>query len=68
MIRVIGTARFNVDFRLDIDMTEDEWDLLSESDQNTYIDDCIGMNEMESAEMSDCDVWEVENIAEDSDK
>ncbi|MEK4191732.1 hypothetical protein NYE59_01470 [Paenibacillus sp. FSL L8-0323] len=63
MIRVSGDVKLRVPYVLDIDMTEDEWDALSEREQNEVIDGMIGHSEMESAEMDDCDVWDVVSIS-----
>lgn len=62
MIKVSGTATYTVDFELQLDMSEEEWDRLSDRQQNEVIDNFIGLYEMESAEMDDCDVWDVENL------
>lgn len=62
MIKVSGTATYTVGFELQLDMSEEEWDRLSDRQQNEVIDNFIGLYEMESAEMDDCDVWDVENL------
>ena len=62
MIEVTGMLRFTVGFNLEIDMTEAEWDELSERKQNEIIDEMIGTEEMQGAEMDDCDVWDVKEI------
>ncbi|WP_340011755.1 hypothetical protein MHI32_01415 [Paenibacillus sp. FSL H7-0690] len=63
MIRVSGDVKLRVPYVLDIDMTEDKWDALSEREQNEIIDGMIGHSEMESAELDDCDVWDVVEIS-----
>lgn len=63
MIRVSGDVKLRVPYVFDFDMTEDEWYAMSEREQNEMIDEMIGHSEMESAELDDCDVWDVVEIS-----
>lgn len=65
MIRVTGMIKFSLDFNLKVDMTEEEWDALSTYQKNEYIDERIGPNDLNSMEVDDCDVWDVDTIKEE---
>lgn len=63
MIRVIGTAKLRVNYDVQLDMTEEEFDSLSESEQNDILDHKIDwMNECRSAEVDDIEVDDVQEI------
>lgn len=65
MIRVNGEIMYKLYYVLDIHMTEGEWDEMSPGQQNQWIDENIGYEEMKSAEMDDCEVWDVIEISEE---
>jgi hypothetical protein len=63
MIRVIGTAKLRVNYDVQLDMTEEEFDSLSESKQNDILDHKIDwMNECRSAEVDDIEVDDLQEI------
>jgi len=64
MIRVEGMVTLEVPYVFDINMTEEEWDNLSEGEQNNLIDKLIGPSEVESSTMAECDVWNVVEISD----
>lgn len=66
MIKISGVANFTVPFEVELSMTEDQWDKLSEREKREIIDGFIGWDEMQSAEMDDCDVYDLEEVEEDS--
>jgi hypothetical protein len=57
MIRVTGTAKLRVNYEVQLDMTEDEFDAMSERSQNELLDNMIDWKEAcRSAELDDLDV------------
>lgn len=65
MIRVIGTATLRVDFDFNIDITKEKWAKMKRLEREELIDEFIGMSEMESAVMQDCDIDDVEEVVEE---
>lgn len=64
MIRVTGTATLKVDYSVDLDMTEEQFDALSERHQNQLIDRHIDwFDACRSGEMDDLDIDDVTEIA-----
>jgi len=62
MIRVTGEVTLKVPYSLNINMSEEEWDALSERKQDQIIGDSIGYEETKSAEVSYVDVDDVISI------
>lgn len=63
MIRVNGEATLKVPYVVDIDMTEEEWDAMSEGQQNEELESRINWYiECKNAEVDDMDVWDVTEI------
>lgn len=66
MIRVSGSAKLRVEYSVDLDMTEGEFDNLSEREQNGIIDEAIEwMDACRGGETDDIDVYEIEEIEEE---
>lgn len=65
MIRVSGDAKFRVNYDLILPYTEEQWDVMSESQQNEIIDEQMDMSVMESAELYDLDVDDVQTLNEE---
>jgi hypothetical protein len=60
MITVSGTATLKVNYSVDLDMTEEQWDALSEKKQNEILDSTIDwMDECRSAEVDEIEVDDV---------
>jgi hypothetical protein len=66
MIRVKGTARYQVAYEVELDITEFEFDALPVGRQNELIDNLIGFDEFQSAELWDLDVDDVEVIPDEN--
>ena len=65
MIRVYGEARFALDFVIDLDMTEEEWDSLSWREQNQIIDDNLNMEDFQNLVLDDADVFDLQEVNEE---
>lgn len=60
MIKVIGTLTMRGDYVVHLDMTEEDFDALSEQEQNDEINDAVDWrNWIENAEIHDIDVDDV---------
>jgi hypothetical protein len=65
MIKVTGTLRLRGNYTVELDMTEEEFDNLSEREQNEEIESSIDWrNWVEIADLYDLDVDEVEETEE----
>lgn len=63
MITVEGMAKLNVNYKVELNMAEEEFDELSESGQTELLENAIDWKEAcRSAETDGIDVWEVEEI------
>lgn len=62
MIRVSGTARVDVDWEIELDMTEEEFDDLSEREQNEIIDRDVDW--YEACRNGSVDAIEVDDLEE----
>lgn len=63
-IKVSGVARLNVDYTVELDMTEEDFDALSQDEMDLLIEDSINWpSVLSDAEVVDIDVddlWEVD--------
>lgn len=56
----MGDVKLRVNFKVKLNMTEEEFDSLSEFQQNQLIEDSIDWHDtLRSAETEDIDVWDV---------
>lgn len=63
MIRVSGTASVDVDWEIEVDMTEEEFDNLSEKAQNQLIDSHVDwLDECRNGSVDDIEVDEIEHM------
>lgn len=63
MIEVNGTAKVRVDYSVNVDMTVDDWDALSDNEQNKIIEGQVDwMDACRSGEVDDIEVDEVEGL------
>ena len=63
MIKVHGTAALEVDFIVQLNMSEEQFDSLSERAQTNAIDEAIDWRGiMQSAELKDIDIWDLEEV------
>lgn len=63
MITIDGTAKLRVSFSVEVDMTVEQWDSLSERKQNEIIEGLVDwMDECRSGEVDDI---EVDDVLED---
>lgn len=66
MIRVSGTAKLRVEYSVNLDMTEEQFDAMSEREQTELLDRKIDwMDACSSGELYDLDVDDVEEIEEE---
>ncbi|HLG26730.1 MAG TPA: hypothetical protein VI423_03000 [Paenisporosarcina sp.] len=62
-IRVSGSAKLRVGYTVELEMTEEDFDNLSEGQQNEIISDSINWGDiMSDAEVDDIDVDELEVV------
>lgn len=60
MIIVNGEAKIRVDYSVELDMTEEQWDSLSEKKQNEILDSAIDwMYACRSGEVDNIEVYDV---------
>jgi len=60
MIEISGTAKIRVDYSIELDMTEEVWDDLTEKQQNEKIENHVDwMDACRSGEVDDIEVDEV---------
>lgn len=63
MIEVYGKAILKVDFNVELDMSEDEFEALSEKKQDALIDSKINWHStLRSAEVDEFDVYEFREV------
>lgn len=63
MIKVDGYVTLGTKYAVRLDMTEEEFDALSPTEQNQLIDESINWHEtIRSAGVEELDVWSVEKI------
>lgn len=63
MIEVYGVAVLKTNFSVELDMTESEFEALSERKQDLLIDDAINWPDAtRNAEVDEFDVWEFREI------
>lgn len=68
MITVSGTATLRVHYSIDLKMTEEEWDALTEKEQNGIIDGCADwMDACRGGEIDDIEVDDVLEMEEEED-
>lgn len=69
MIEVNGTAKIRVDFSVEVDMTVEEWDALSQKKQDEYIENHADwMDACRSGEVDDIEVDDVIEVNEDGEE
>ena len=58
-LQVYGSVKLEVRFDIELDMTEDEFENLSQKEQDYLIETSIDWNDtMRNAEIDEVDVWE----------
>ena len=63
MIKVHGTAELEVDFIVQLNMSEEQFESLSEREQTNAIDEAVDWRGiMQSAELRHIDVWDLEEV------
>lgn len=63
MIKVSGRITLSIDYTVKLNMTEEQFDNLSERQVNKLIDESIDWhNAMNNAEVEDVDVWDLEEV------
>jgi hypothetical protein len=68
MIKVSGLVKVSASFEVELDMTEDEFDALSDRQQEELLEGVIDWRDtLESSETDSIDVWELEEIGADGD-
>jgi hypothetical protein len=69
MIEVNGTAKILVDYSIEVEMTVEEWDALSQKKQDEYIENHVDwMDACRSGEVDDIDVDDVIIVNEDGEE
>jgi len=65
MIRVSGSAKLKTDFTVDLNMTEEEFDALTQRQQDQLLEDNVDWYEASrQAEVDDIDVDDLEKLEE----
>ena len=65
MIKVSGEVALKVRYAVKLNMTEEEFDALSERKQNELIDGAINWHdELRNAETDEIEVWDIESAGE----
>lgn len=65
MIKVSGQATLKVPYTVTLNMTEEEFDRLTESKQNELLDNAIDwMDATRSADVDEIDVWDLDEVEE----
>ena len=61
MVKVSGDVKLSVRYDIELKMTADEFEALSESKQNQLIEEAIDWHDaLRSARTDDIDVWDIE--------
>ncbi|WP_400194642.1 hypothetical protein [Lysinibacillus telephonicus] len=67
MIKIRGQATLKVDFAVELNISEEEFETFSVKKQNMLIDEAIDWrNTLRNAETDDIEVWEYEEVKGDS--
>lgn len=69
MIKIKGTVTLSGDFEVVLDMTEEEFDALSNEEQNEELESAIDWrNVFENSETDGIDVWDLDEVDEEEGK
>lgn len=65
MIRIFGEATYKMDYVIDLEMTEEDFDALNWRQQKQIVDDNLNMEDFQNLEIDDAEVHDLIEIDED---